>query len=155
MALQDKEVGTQVCSLCGEKVGKQKSFTCRKCRKTPLCLEHLDREFKLCPGCATESRIKHYNDLLQQEKSIKAFVRLAQFVFMVSAFLFAAGRFFSDYVPEVLKDNIFYNHLFVWGGLSIVAVLLCYVLLYSQKQRVREVEEKIQDHRADSRYMRR
>ncbi len=155
MAQLDREAGTFVCILCNEKVEKQKSFTCRRCRKTPFCLDHLDREYKLCPGCAAERRIKYYNDLLSQEKSLKAFLRLAQFVFMVSAFLFAGGRFFPDYVPAILKDNIFYNNIFVWGGLAIGAVFLCYVLVYSQKQKVREIEEKIQDHRVDSRYMRR
>jgi hypothetical protein len=151
----DREGSTSVCILCGEKIERQKSFTCRKCRKTPFCLDHLDREYKLCPGCAAERRIKYYNDLLRQEKNIKAFLRLAQFVFMVSAVLFVAGRFFSDYVPEILKDNIFYNHLFVWGGMAIGAMFLCYILVASQKQKVRGIEEKIQDHRVDSRYMRR
>ncbi|HWR59726.1 MAG TPA: hypothetical protein VN328_12640 [Thermodesulfovibrionales bacterium] len=155
MEQADKEVKTPVCFLCNEKIEKHKSFTCRKCRKTPFCLDHLDREYKVCPGCAAERRIKNYNDLLGQEKAVRAFLRLAQFIFMVSAFLFAAGRFFDDYVPEILKENIFYKHLFVWGGLAIGGMLFCYVILYSQRKKVSEVEEKLQDHRVDSRYMRR
>lgn len=115
-------------------------------------MDHLDREFKVCGGCAAEMRIKHYNDLLRQEKNLKAFLGLAQFIFMVSALLFASGRFFNDYVPEILKENIFYRHLFVWGGLAAGGILLCYVVLYSQRQKVRELGEKIQGHKIDSRY---
>ena len=82
-------------------------------------------------------------------------MRLAQFIFMVSAVLFSTGRFLPDYVPEILKDNIFFKYLYVWGGLAIGGVLFCYIALHSQKQKVQEVEAKIQDHRVDSRYMRR
>lgn len=118
-------------------------------------MTHLDTEYKLCPGCATEQRIKHYNDLLRQERGIIAFLRLTQFIFMVSVILFAADRFSYDLYFEVLSANIFHEYLFLWAGASIFCVIVCYILLFLQKQKMRLMEDKIQDHRISSRYMRR
>ena len=150
-----KEPDKPKCVLCEEYIEGRKSFTCRKCKKSPFCLDHLDPELKLCPGCATEQRIRRFNDLTRQEKSIRAFLRLSQFIFMVSAIFFVVKRFFYDQLPEILRMNIFYKYLFLWGGMSICGALFCYVMLSVQKQKVREVEDKIQDHRVYSRYMRR
>ncbi len=143
------------CVLCEEHVEGRKFFTCRRCKKSPFCLNHLDQELKLCPGCATEQRIRRVRDLTRQEKSIRAFLMLSQFIFMVSAIFLVLKRFFDDQLPEILKMNIFYKYLFVWGGASIGGAIFCYVMLSMQKQKVRDVEDKIQDHRVYSRYMRR
>jgi hypothetical protein len=143
------------CILCDKHIEGRKFFKCRKCKKSPFCLDHLDSELKLCPGCATEHRIKRFNDLTRQEKSVRAFLRLSQFIFMVSAIFFVVKRFLYDQLPDIVKINIFYKYLFVWGGLSIACTVLCYVVLSLQKQKVRQMEDKIQDHRVYSRYMHR
>lgn len=146
---------TVKCIICEKLTESQKTFTCRRCKKSPFCFEHMDSEYRVCSGCAAEERMKLYDSLTRQEGSIKGFLRLMQFILVITVIFFGAKKFFYELVPEFLKVNILVEHLFLWGGMALGGMLLCYVLILSQRQKIREIEEKIQDHKTYSRYLHR
>lgn len=60
--------GLMICHLCG-KVNKQtETFVCLRCKKTGLCLEHLDKQKKICTECAEKINRER---LLKREKAMK------------------------------------------------------------------------------------
>jgi hypothetical protein len=36
------------CLICDKSLENGGTFTCKRCRKSPFCLEHLDPEYKIC-----------------------------------------------------------------------------------------------------------
>jgi hypothetical protein len=152
--MQPQTVGSVLrCLLCEKPVENQRFFTCRRCKKSPFCLEHLDQEYKVCTGCAAEERVRLYRDIVRQERSVKGFLRFTQFVFMLAAMFFAFDRLANEYVPVFLKESFFFEYVFYWGGAAVVGMALCYLIIFSQKQKIREVEDKIQSHKVDARYL--
>ena len=146
--------GTTVkCLVCEKTAEPQKMFMCRSCRKSPFCFEHLDGEYRICSGCAAEKRITLYHDLLVQERSVRGFLRFTQFIVVLAVFFFSFDRFFHEYIPDFVKGSVFFEYVFYWGGAAVAAMGLCYVIIVSQKQRMRDVDDKIQSHRAHSRYL--
>lgn len=150
-----QEIARVTCLICEKPLESQKAFTCRRCRKSPFCFEHLDREYKVCLGCAAEERMRGYRALVGQERSLKVFFRFTQFVVVLALFMFAFDRFFSDQIPESLKSNIFleYDLYLYFGGAALAGMVFCYVLILSQKQKMKEVQDKIDGHKTDSKYM--
>ncbi|HXX53262.1 MAG TPA: hypothetical protein VEI28_01685, partial [Thermodesulfovibrionales bacterium] len=55
-------------------------------------------------------------------------------------------------IPDFLKVNIFFDYLILWGGISLAGMALSYIVLISQGQKIRELEDKIQGHKTSSRY---
>jgi len=159
MAGPEKQMGPEQesarvkCLICEKPLESQKSFACKRCKKKPVCFEHLDREYKVCLGCAAEERMRVYRDLLGQERSLKGFFRFTQFVLFLSILFFAADRFYHEYVPEFLRGSIFFEYVYYLGGTAMTGMVLCSVLILSQKQKMKEVQDKIQSHKTDSRYM--
>ena len=151
----ESKVTTVKCIICEKSLESQKTFTCRRCKKSPLCFEHLDREYRVCSGCAAEERIRTYRDLVGQERSLRGFLRFTQFVFVLAVLLFALDRFFYEYIPESLKSSIFFEaDLYLYFGVvALVGMVICYVFIFSQKQKMKEVRDKIDVHKADSKYM--
>ncbi|HXX53521.1 MAG TPA: hypothetical protein VEI28_03015 [Thermodesulfovibrionales bacterium] len=143
---------TAVCRACEQEIGKRGSFTCKQCRKSPFCLEHLDREFKVCPGCAAEERIAFYSNLVRQERNLTAFLRFSQFIFIVVAILFAAGRFFRSSIPSYIRDNVFFEYLFLWGGLAALGMVCCILFLPGQRKKIREIDGSIRGPREYRKY---
>jgi hypothetical protein len=143
------------CVICGKQTESQKTFVCKRCKKSPLCFEHMDREYKVCSACAAEERLTLYHNLTTQERNIKSFLRLMQFILMLVIIFYGVKRFLYELVPDFLKVNVFFDYLFLWGGISLAGLALCYIMLISQRQKLREIEDKIQDHKASSRYRRR
>jgi hypothetical protein len=139
---------TVKCLYCERYVDAGKTFSCRRCRKKPICLDHRDREYGVCSGCAAEARIVRYRDLLGQEKSLRSFLRLSQFVFMVGAFLFAAKRFFAEHLPAYIAENPFLQYPLIFGGTAVAGIVFCYACLSSQKGKLAQVEQEIHRHRA-------
>jgi hypothetical protein len=143
------------CVICGKQTESQKTFVCKRCRKSPLCFEHMDREYKVCSACAAEERLTLYHNLTTQKRNVKSFLRLMQFILMLVIIFYGVKRFLYELVPDFLKVNVFFDYLFLWGGISLAGLALCYIMLISQRQKLREIEDKIQDHKASSRYRRR
>lgn len=117
-------------------------------------MKHLDGEYKLCSGCAFEKRVKLHKDLLQQEKSLRGFLRFAQFIFIFSTILFSASRLFAEQIPDFVRDNIFFEYLFFWGGVAVIGMATSYFLLLSQKRKIQEMGDKIRNSTADNRFSR-
>jgi ribosomal protein L37E len=151
----DKKAFTVKCVICEKDTEPRKSFVCRRCGKSPFCLEHLDSELKICSGCAAEERIRLYNNLSKQGKSIRGFFRLFEFIFIVAAIFFVAGKLFSEHLPEFITENIFFQYLFLWGGVAVAGIILCFILLQIQQQKIKEIEERLQSHKVYSRYLHR
>ena len=78
-----------------------------------------------------------------------------QFILSLAVIFYCVKRFFYELVPDFLKVNVFFDYLFLWGGISLAGMALSYVLLISQGQKIGEIEEKIQDHKAYTKYLRR
>jgi hypothetical protein len=115
----------------------------------------MDREYKVCSACAAEERLTLYHNLTTQKRNVKSFLRLMQFILMLVIIFYGVKRFLYELVPDFLKVNVFFDYLFLWGGISLAGLALCYIMLISQRQKLREIEDKIQDHKASSRYRRR
>ena len=143
------------CVICGKQTVSRKSFACKRCKKAPLCLEHMDREYKVCSGCAAEERFTLYRNLTTQKKNVKGFLRLMQFILILVVMFYGVKRFFYELVPDFLKMNVFFDYLVLWGVISLAGVALCYSILASQRQKIREIEDKLQEHKASSRYFHR
>ena len=146
------KTGRSVCLACEQEIDKRGSFSCKQCRKSPFCMEHLDREFKVCPGCAAEKRIASYNSLVRQERNLTGFLRLSQFIFIVVAILFAAGRLFRNAIPSFIRDNIFFKYLFLWGGLAALGMACCCLFLPAQRRKIKEIDGSIREQRAYRKY---
>ncbi len=140
------------CMLCEKLIEDRRSFTCKRCGKSPCCLQHLDREYRVCSGCAAEERIRLRGDIMRQARSVKGFLRFTQFVFILAALFFALDMLVNEHVPEVLRESVFFAYVFYWGGAAVAGMVLCYVLILSQQQKRKEIEEWIQSHKAHSRY---
>ena len=146
-----EKAGLLRCGICEHYIEPRRSFTCRKCRKSPLCLEHLDHEYKICSGCASEKRLNLYHDLLQQERNLRGFMRLAQFLFIVAAIFFVALRVFPDLLPDYLRELVSFEYLYIWGALSITGMVLCLILLSAQRRKLKELDAEIRGKRIFSR----
>jgi hypothetical protein len=142
------------CIGCDKPVEKAKTFMCRRCKRSPFCFTHLDQEFKICSGCAFEMRVRLYNDLLKQEKSLRGFLRLMQFIFILSALLFSGTRLFVERIPDLVRDNIFFEYVYVWGALAVIGMAVCYMVLFSQKQKAAALNENIHATTAEKRFSR-
>ena len=143
------------CVICGKQTESQKTFVCKRCKKAPLCFEHRDREYRVCSGCAAEERLTLYHNLITQKKNVKSFLRLMQFILTLVVIFYGVKRFLYDLVPDFLRVNVFFGYLILWGGISLTGVALCYMILISQRQKIRELEDKIQLHKTSSRYFHR
>ncbi len=147
-----KNAPTVKCLICDRLVERGKTFTCRKCRKSPFFFEHLDPECKICSGCAVEEMIRPSNSLLRQEKGVRGFLRLNQFILLVAFVFVAAAKLFHEHIPEFISGNIFFEYVYVWGAAAVVGIVLCYIVVASQKQKIKEIEGKIRNHKAYWRY---
>jgi hypothetical protein len=143
------------CVICGKQTEGQKTFVCKRCRKSPLCFEHMDREYKVCSACAAEERLTLYHNLTMQKRNVKSFLRLMQFILTLVVIFYGVKRFVYELVPDFLKVNVFFDYLILWGGVSLAGLVLCYIIQISQRQKIREIEDKIQDHKAYTKYLRR
>ena len=148
MAYFSRKENPLKCVSCGRYIDDLRHFGCRKCGKTPLCIDHLDREYKICSSCASEKRLQLYKALTAQEKSLTGFLRLSQFIFIFTAILFSASRIFPEYFPVYLKESTFFEYIYLWGGLSALAMMIVYFLRSSQKRKLTELELKIRQQEA-------
>jgi len=146
-----KEDAIVQCIVCERYTDSRLTFSCRQCRKSPLCLTHKERKYGVCTWCAAEKEMQIYNSLKTQERSIHAFMKLSQFIFILVSMLFIAKKFFFDIIPLYVKDTILLEYLFPFGGFSIAAIAFSYLVLFSQRKKLREIEAKIEVHKNLSR----
>jgi len=79
----------------------------------------------------------------QQVESIRHFLRLTQFIFVVFVILFLAVRFGLPDMVEFLRFSIITDNLPYLGGAAVLAYIVFFLILLSQKQQVKALQEKM------------
>jgi uncharacterized protein (DUF983 family) len=135
------------CPVCDTYLRKNEGFICPRCKRGPLCRRHRVRGKRECEGCVLEIQAEELGDLRRQEASIKSFLRLLQFLFIVFAIVFIALRTGVTETIEFLRYSFIPQSLELLGGLSVVGYVLFYLILYNQRQRIRGLESEMNDSR--------
>ncbi|MGC2061500.1 MAG: hypothetical protein WA610_00880 [Thermodesulfovibrionales bacterium] len=131
------------CTLCTTYINKKEGFTCPRCRKGPLCKTHRFSGRRECTSCVFELRQREVADLRKQEQGITDFIRLLQFIFLVFAIFFIAARTGLLEFVDFLKENIVSGNLAWFGILPAAGYLLFYIILYNQRNRIKEIETEM------------
>jgi hypothetical protein len=133
------------CRACGSYLGKGEGFRCPRCRRTPLCRNHRVPGSRECAGCVMEAKTKELRDLKNQEKSIRNFLRLTQFLFLVFAILFISSKAGLVEMLDFLKDSIVMDNLGYLGGFSVAGYIIFQIIRYNQKSRISGLETGINE----------
>lgn len=129
------------CVVCGQY--SDRTFVCNRCRRRPICVTHRDTKLGFCLHCAAEIKTEKLNTLRPVATSLSVIMNLLEFIFIVTAIFFAALRFIPGYVPPYLKDNIFANNLYLWGGLSAVGTALLCIAAFIVNRQIRSIHEAL------------
>jgi hypothetical protein len=81
--------------------------------------------------------------LRKQEQSIGDFIRLLQFIFLVFAIFFISARTGLLEFVDFLKENVVISNLAWFGILPIAGYVLFYIILYNQRNRIKELEAEM------------
>jgi hypothetical protein len=128
------------CPVCDAYIGKNEGFKCPRCKRGPLCRIHRVPGRKECSGCVFEMQAEELRNLRRQEGSIRSFLKLLQFLFIVFAIVFVALRTGIAETIEFLQYSIVTQSLVLLGGLSVVGYVLFYFILYNQSRRISGLE---------------
>jgi hypothetical protein len=131
------------CTVCDVYLEGDKGFICPRCRRGPLCKNHRVQGRRECASCVFEIQKKLLNDLKTQEHNLRSFLRLLQFLFLVFAIFFIALKTGIPEVLYALQDSVITSSLGYLGGLSVVGYLIFYGVLYSQRQKIAEMESEM------------
>jgi hypothetical protein len=74
---------------------------------------------------------------------MKGFLRFLQFLFLVSAMLFAGQRLMPEIIPTYISQNIVFTHIYIIGILSAVLFVVVYFIYLGQKNSMKELESEI------------
>ena len=135
------------CPVCDYHFKREEGFTCIKCRRGLLCKRHKVAGTKECASCVIERRHKELSDLKEQEMSLKGFLRLLQFLFLVFAVLFIALKIGLEDTVEFLQYDFIKNGLPYLGGGAFLGYIVIYFVLYNQKSKTNELENVIRKMR--------
>lgn len=131
------------CRVCGSYLREGEWFRCPRCRRAPLCRTHRFPGRRECSGCVLESKTKELRDLKGQGRSIRGFLRLTQFAFLVFAILFISSKTGLAGAVDFLKDNIIMGNLEYLGALSVSGYIIFRFILYNQNSRIGKLEAEI------------
>lgn len=131
------------CVLCGQYTDR--TFVCHRCRRRPICVMHRDPGLGFCVHCAAEIKTEKLNDLRPVATGLSVMMNLFEFVFVVAAMFFAAMSFIPDYMPHYLKDNIFADNLYFWGGLSASGTALLCIAAFFVNRKIRSIEDYLDE----------
>jgi hypothetical protein len=116
--------------MCGAYLEKTEGFICPKCRRGPLCKSHLATEKRICVGCLFGEKSKIFDNLKNQERSIKGFLRFVQFIFILAAIYFVSMKFGALELVDFLKISFLTETiLYIVGALSILGYVIFYSIL--------------------------
>jgi hypothetical protein len=135
------------CPVCDFYFKSDEGFTCIKCRRGLLCKKHKVAGTKECASCVIERRNKELSDLKAQEMSLKSFLRLLQFLFLVFAVLFIAVQIGLDDTLELLQYDFIKDGLPYFGGGAFLGYVVFYFILNNQKAKNLELENVIRKMR--------
>ncbi len=131
------------CTVCDVYLEGDKGFICPRCRRGPLCKSHRVPRRRECASCVFEMKKKALNDLKTQEHNLRSFLRFLQFLFLVFAIFFVALKTGIPEVLDALQKNMITTSLTYLGGLSVVGYVIFYGVLYSQRQKITEMESEM------------
>lgn len=131
------------CTICGDYIKVGEVFQCPRCRRTGMCRKHRVPGTRECSACVYEKKSHELGQIKQQIAGIKSFLRLTQFVIVVFVILFAAGRSGIPEVVEFLQFGVVTDNLPYLGGAAVIAYLIFFFILQSQKQQIRTLEEEL------------
>jgi hypothetical protein len=131
------------CPVCDTYIKKEEGFVCPKCRRGPLCRSHRVPKRRECTSCVFDMQNRELIGLREQEKSLRSFLRLLQFFFVVFAILFVAVRVGTTEMLEFLQDSFVIDGAGYLGALSVTGYVIFYLLLLGQRQRIREMESEL------------
>lgn len=143
MATKPQQADVQ-CVECGQYIEPFRSFICKSCKRRPLCREHRDPNMRgMCVKCANTLRRNRLNDLKSGLRSMKGFLRFLEFLFLVSAVMFAGQRLMPEIMPAYISENIVFRYSYVPGILSALGFVVVYFIYMGQKNSVKELESEI------------
>jgi hypothetical protein len=131
------------CPVCEVYLNKSEGFICSKCKRGPLCKKHKVLRSSECASCVYDRRRKSLLTLKEQENSLKSFLRLLQFVFLVFAVFFIALRAGLGDTVEFLRSSYITDGLLYLGGIAVFGYIVFYFILYTQRGKIQEVESEI------------
>lgn len=131
------------CKICGTYLNRGEGFQCPRCRRTPLCNKHKMSGMRECVGCVLEMKNKELRILKNQERSIRSFLRLIQFLFLVFAILLISSKTGIAEQVNFLRDNVIMDNLGYLGGLSVAGYIIFHIILYNHKSRMSRLEAGI------------
>ncbi len=131
------------CSVCDVYLEGEKGFICPRCRRGPLCRGHRVPGRRECASCAYEMQKKELNDLRSQEHSLKSFLKLLQFLFLIFAIFFIALKTGIPEVLDLLESSVITSGLKYLGGLSVAGYVIFYAMLFYQRQKISQMEEEM------------
>lgn len=131
------------CLICEVYLEGEKGFNCPRCRRGPLCNGHRVPGRRECASCVFEMQKKELNDLKTQERNLRSFLRLLQFLFIVFAILFISSNTGIPEVLDFLQNNMIITSLKYLGGLSVIGYLVFYGVLFGQRHRIAEMESEM------------
>ena len=143
----EKEEDLAKCPVCDFYFDKDEGFTCIKCRRGPLCKRHKVAGTKECASCVMERSNKELSDLKEQERSLKGFLRLLQFLFLVFAVLFIALKIGLENMVEFLQYSFIKEILPYMGSGAFLGYVVFYFILNKQKAKTLELENVIRKMR--------
>ncbi len=135
------------CPVCEYHFKREEGFTCSRCRRGILCKRHRVAGTKECASCVVERRHKELSDLREQESSLKSFLRLLQFIFLVFAVFFIALKIGLEDTVEFLKNSFMIDILPYIGGGAFLGYIVVYFVLSNQKEKTLKLENVIRKMR--------
>lgn len=131
------------CPVCDIYLKKAEGFICATCRRGPLCSRHRIAGARECASCVFDRRKKDLIALREQEQNLRGFLRLLQFLFLVFAIFFIAARTGLEEMAEFIQDSFMKDGILYLGGIAIVGYGIFYLILYSQRSSISELETEI------------
>jgi hypothetical protein len=138
------------CPVCGNYIGKSEGFACPRCKRKSLCRSHRVPGSRECTSCVFEMKARELGSVREEVKSIRSFLRLSQFLFLVFAILFITVKTDVAESVEFLQYSFITDNIYYLGGLAVIGFLVSYIVLYSRKRKISELEAQLTDFRRTS-----
>ncbi len=132
------------CPVCDAYLRAKEGFFCPKCKRGPLCKNHRLPGERVCTSCTFDKKARELRDLKRQEQSLRSFLRLTQFIFLLFAVFFVSLKIGLLDTLEFLQETpVTHYVVYAMGAVSTVSFVLFYVVLSGQKGRVKEIESDL------------
>jgi hypothetical protein len=128
------------CPVCDTYVNQQESFACPRCKKSPLCRKHRVPGRMECASCVFDLKKREQSALINQEGSIRHFLKFLQFIFLFCAVIFIALKAGISEHVEILQYAMLSTYILYFSILPIAGYILFSIILLSQRRRIADIE---------------